>query len=208
MSFRKSGEHIVIRGIGFRRLWWAMPATIVEDTSKLIAVYWRSGTRWKDVREHATADDLLSNEKADIIDKTWSETDVLMLAIPGESHSVWIMWEEGHTKIRCWYINLESPLKRTRLGFDEMDHELDIVISPDRSNWWWKDEEAFKEMELKGVFTTDEVKAIRKEGERAIRQMQMGESPFCDNWEKWMPPLEWIIPELPIGWDKISIDDD
>jgi hypothetical protein len=208
MSFWKPGEHIVIRGIGFRRLWWAMPATVVEDTPALIAIYWRSGTHWKDVRKHATAEDLLSTEKADIIDKVWSETDVLLLATPGESHSVWIMWEEGKTKIRCWYINLESPLQRTHLGFDEMDHELDIIISPDRSKWRWKDEEAFKDMEIKDVFTTEEIKAIRKEGERAIRQMQMCESPFCDNWEKWTPPSEWTIPDLPQDWDKISSNED
>ena len=58
-----------------------------------------------------------------------------MLAVPGESHAVWIMWERGHTKLRCWYINLETPLLRTPIGFDTMDHELDIVISPDRSGW-------------------------------------------------------------------------
>jgi hypothetical protein len=195
------GDPIVLRGVGFRRLWWAMPAIVVQDVPSLIALYWQAGTHWKDQSKHATAQDLLASDDADIVDHIWTETDVLMLAAPEESHAVWVMWEQGHTKLCCWYINLETPLLRTPIGFDTMDHELDIVISPDRSAWRWKDEDAFRELVAAGIFSVEEARAIRAEGERVIQQMEAGAPPFCDGWEKWLPPIEWTVPALPPDWD-------
>jgi hypothetical protein len=84
------------------------------------------------------------------------------------------------------------------------DQELDIVIRPDRSAWHWKDEAAFEDMVAAGLFSAEEARAIRAEGERVIRKMQAGEPPFCDGWEDWRPPPEWGLPELPSGWDDIG----
>jgi hypothetical protein len=198
------GDTAVLRGVGFGHLWWACPAFVVEDTPERIALYWRVGTHWRDVGRHPTAQELLAVAKVDLIELTWAETDVLLLAAPGEAHSIWLMWEQGHVRLRCWYVNLETPLRRTPLGFDMMDQELDVVISADRSEWHWKDEAAFDEMVAAGVFSAEEARAIREEGGRVIRQMQAGGSPFCDGWEKWSPPPEWGIPELPPGWDDVG----
>jgi hypothetical protein len=178
-----------------------MPARVVQDTPGLVALYWQAGTHWKDVEKHATAQDFLASTNARTVDQVWEETDVLMLAVPGESHAVWIMWEQGHTKLRCWYINLETPLLRTPIGFDTMDHELDIVIIPNRSGWRWKDEEAFREMEAAGVFSAAEAQAIRAEGGRVLQRLQAGKPPFSDGWEQWQPPPGWTIPVLPPDWD-------
>jgi hypothetical protein len=153
---------------------------------------------------HPTIAELLAAAQADLIELTWAETDVLLLAAPGEAHSLWLMWEQGHARLRCWYVNLQEPLRRTPRGFDMVDQELDIVVSPDRSEWHWKDEAAFEDMASAGLFSDEQVRAIRKEGERVIRQMQAGGSPFCDGWEEWRPPPEWGLPELPPGWDDIA----
>jgi hypothetical protein len=195
------GTALVLRGAGFGNLWWAMPVILVQDSPDLIALYWQAGTKWKDVRRHATALELLTSIKADPADQVWQQTDVLMLAVPGEYHAVWVMWEHGQTVLRCWYVNLETPLLRTPIGFDSMDHELDIVISPDRSSWCWKDVQAFDEMVDAGVFTSQQASAIRAEGERVIRRSQAGEPPFGEEWQKWRPPPGWNIPTLPGNWD-------
>jgi predicted RNA-binding protein associated with RNAse of E/G family len=89
-----------------------------------------------------------------------------------------------------------------------MDHLLDIVISPDRSEWRWKDEDEFQEAVAIGVYSTEKARAIRAEGEGVIGRLETGKSPFWDSWEKWSPPAGWGIPALPAGWDKITAEDE
>jgi len=200
----KTGEVLVLRGVWRHVLYFACPVMVVQDDPDLIALYWRAGTRCKRHRDRVTAQALLAAKRVELIDFTWSGTDVLMLATSGEWHSVWAMWETGQSQLRCWYVNLEAPLRRSSLGFDTMDFELDIVISPDRSNWHWKDEHQFEEMVAGGVFSGEEARYIRAEGERVIQKMQANQPPFCDGWDQWSPPALWSKPELPPGWDVLG----
>ena len=201
----KAGEVIVLRGVRRKTVWWACPAITVCDTPELTAAYWPAGTLNMDPDRRPTPQDLLSNE-VHLVPHTWVQTDVLMLVTPGSAHAVWIMRETGQAKLRCWYVNLQEPLRRTRLGFDSMDHFLDIVISPDRSTWRWKDEDEFEQAVAAGVYTAEQACAIRAEGERAIHLLETGQLPFCDGWETWSPPAEWQIPALPQGWDTTDIE--
>jgi hypothetical protein len=83
---------------------------------------------------------------------------------------------------------------------------LDIVISPDRSSWYWKDEDEFGEAEVIGVYSPEQARSIRAEGERVIRLLDTNASPFCDGWEDWIPPSEWGLPVLPPGWEDLPLD--
>jgi protein associated with RNAse G/E len=114
------------------------------------------------------------------------------------------MWETGQAKLRCWYINLQEPLHRTKLGFDSMDYFLDIVISPDRSTWHWKDEDEFNEAIEMGFFSPEQAQAIRTEGERALHSFLTRYEPLYDNWGKWRPPTTWTVPRLLENWDKVD----
>jgi hypothetical protein len=200
----RPGESIVMRGVWHGKLWWACPVRVVQDDPGLIALYWRAGVITKSPRQRPTPQDLLSTEKIELVDRPWVNTDVLMLVTPGAAHAVYAMWEAGQAILRCWYIDLQEPLRRTPLGFDTMDHLLDIVVSPDRSEWRWKDEDEFSEALAIGVFSTEEGRAIRAEGERVIRLIEAGVSPFCDSWESWTPPVDWKLPVLPHCWDDLA----
>jgi hypothetical protein len=101
-------------------------------------------------------------------------------------------------------VNLQEPLRRTRLGFDSMDQLLDLVISPDLSTWHWKDEDEFNEAVALGVYSSEDARAIRAEGEGVIARLQARQSPFYDGWENWCPPAEWGLPPLLDGWDDLS----
>ena len=191
----------MLRGVWHQKLWWAGMATVVKDTPDLIAMYWQAGNPSMIPAKRATPHNLLS-KKIHLVPRKWMETDVLMLVTPGSSHAVYVMWETGQTKLRCWYINLQEPLRRTNLGFDTMDHLLDIVISADLSAWHWKDEDEFEEAVTIGVYSLEEAQSIRAEGERAISLFQKRQSPFCDGWERWSPPTKWEIPAMPKGWDR------
>jgi hypothetical protein len=199
----KSGEVVVLRGVWRHKLCWACSAIIVQDTPELIAIYWPAGTPNRIPAKRSTPHDLLLND-IHLIPHNWVETDVLMLVKPGSAHAVNVMWEAGQAKLRCWYINLQEPLRRTKLGFDSMDHLLDIVISPDLSAWRWKDEDEFSAAVALGVFSAEEARAIRAEGERTIELLLTRQSPFRDGWESWRPPSKWEIPPLLKGWDELS----
>ena len=200
----KPGDVIVFRGLGKGKIWYALPVIVVNDTPDLVALFWRAGTpgKFRGLSPGAKVIPLqLASDQMVLFNKIWTETDVLMLVTPGAAHAVYVMWEAGQSRLRCWYVNLQQPLARTAMGFDTEDHWLDIVASPDRSEWRWKDEDQLAEVVVMGVYTPEKAREIRGEGERVIRLMQTNQPPFCDGWENWQAPGIWKIPTLPVGWD-------
>jgi hypothetical protein len=198
------GDTIVMRGIWKGKLWWACPAFVVRDTPEMIALHWPVGTPTLSPIRRPTVEDMLYN-RIHLQERNWTDNDVLSLATPGSAHSIYVMWEAGVHKLRCWYVQLEESLRRSPLGFDTMDHILDIVIKPDRSGWGWKDEDEFSDAEAIGVYTHEQAQSIRLEGERVIAQLNANASPFCDGWENWIPPVEWGIPSFPQGWEELPL---
>jgi hypothetical protein len=175
------------------------------DTPEILALYWRAGTPTRSPIRRPTVQDELDN-RIELVDSNWTDNDVLSLHKQGAAHSIDIMWESGTRKMRCWYVHLQGTLRRTPIGVDTMDQMLDIVISPDRTDWYWKDEDEFSEAEAIGVYSHAKIKSIRSEGERVIEMMQANAAPFCDGWEYWTPPAEWTVPRFPEGWERLSLE--
>ncbi len=195
-----------MRGVWKGKLWWACPAYVVQDTPALLAVYWPAGTPTRSPVKRPTVQDELNN-RIELKDRNWTDNDILSLNIPGTAHSIELMWKTGTHQVRCWYVHLQEPLRRTGIGFDTMDQILDIVFNPDRTDWYWKDEDEFSEAGVIGLYSPAKVAAIRAEGHKVIALVQSNASPFCDGWENWTSPLEWGIPAFPTGWEKIPIED-
>ena len=199
----KPGDVIAYRGIWRGKLWWACAATVVEDCAEKTALFWRAGTPVLRPSIRPTPHTMLRND-VEVIRDTWTRTDILSLSQPGGAFSVDLMWEAGGNILECWYVHLQEPLRRTKVGFDTMDQLIDIVISPDKSGWTWKDEDEFAEAVDIGVFTPTEAASIRAEGERVIELLESKQPPFCDGWETWSPPKDWGIPVFPPGWDQVE----
>jgi hypothetical protein len=197
-------DTVVMRGIWKGKLWWACPAFVVQDTPDLIALYWPVGTPTRSPVRRPTVEDDLYN-LIELIERKWTDNDVLSLNTRGAAYSIHIMWEGNTHQLRCWYVHLQEPLRRTRIGFDTMDQMLDIVINPDRTKWHWKDEDEFSEAEEIGVYSREKVQSIRQEGQRVIGLLNANASPFCDGWENWTPPREWGIPVFPLGWENLPM---
>ena len=54
--------------------------------------------------------------------------------VPGQWRATWVWWTTS------WdfpgsYVNLEEPFRRTPLGFDSRDLQLDIVVDAECSPW-------------------------------------------------------------------------
>jgi hypothetical protein len=124
---------------------------------------------------------------------------VLSFAWPNTPYAVLLMWHADGTPHR-WYVNLQAPLARTRIGFDTVDHVLDVVIPPDRSGWGWKDEDDLARAVDVGLFTPEDARWFAWWGERAVEHVLLRQPPFDLDWEDWRPDPDWAVPRLPADW--------
>ena len=198
MTELQPGDPVLLRGVHRGRIRWAMPHALVEQREDGVALYTAPGTRGKVLVDRASY--AASNR---LRDHVWHTHHVLRLTPWGASHSVDLFWEEGSFTFRGWYVNLQAPLRRTPLGFDTTDHDLDLVVEPDGS-WWLKDEEELAAAAHVGAFSAEEVRAIHAEAQAAIRRVERRAPPFGDeSWLRWRPQAEWPLPVLPPGWDEL-----
>jgi hypothetical protein len=195
----RPGDPVVLRSIYRGRVRWTFPHTFIADVDGCIALLIRPGTRGRLIRRDAEGRYLERWVAEDEpTDHVWRDNRVLWLAPQGASHSIGVFWDAETDELRGWYVQLGDPLRPSRLGFDTMDHALDVWIQPDGS-WEWKDEDDFAEAQELGVFTPEEAAAIRAEGERVLAA-----GPWPTGWEDWRPDAEWQLPELPLGWDVVE----
>jgi hypothetical protein len=198
------GEAIVLREMLRGRIWAVRPLTVVRDAEDLSMFYLPPGTRWYGP---VSSDERLIHLKAPGADwslgaRRWSDAHVLSFSWPDAGAAVLHFWDEDWTP-SCWYVNVEAPLRRFALGFDTFDHDLDVVVQPDRSSWRWKDEDDVAEGIRLGVYTEQDEAAFRREGERGLERILGREPPFDRDWSRWRPEPSWPSPTLPPGWDRV-----
>jgi hypothetical protein len=211
--YRQPGEICMLRYRKLGPVTFALPVRIVEDGPNLTALYLAAGTP---IKARAMLDgtpiprDLpyLERQRLPVVvgERTWRVNDVLILVRPGEAHDFRLYWNAATGVLRGWYVNLQDPLQRVRVGFDTADHVLDLDVSPDL-RWRWKDEHEFADALSIGRFTSQEAAAIRAEGERVIADIEARHWPFDAGYEQWRPDPSWEIPNLPSNWDYDDVVD-
>ena len=204
-SFRLAGENATLRGVGIK-VFWAYPTIVVQDTSELIALYMTAVVLGNDTAHKPTPKEILAAEEIIIADYQWKRTDVLFLIVPGEAFSTYTMWETGTKNLDCWYVNLQEPIKRTPIGFDTMDHMLDVVIEPDMNKWRWKDVDEFSKAQEAAIYSKETASKIWQAGEKAVRLITSERRSFYQKWAAWQANPEWGIPKLSPLWDKVNFD--
>jgi len=132
----------------------------------------------------------------------WEGHGVLMLQRPGEPYAIWHFWDGPERGFNGWYLNLQEPFRRTAVGYDTQDHELDIWVPVDGS-WSFKDADLMEERIADGRFTREQVTEIFAEGDRIAAMLDAGERWWDEKWSRWEPPPDWIVPRLPEGWDVV-----
>jgi len=196
------GSHITVRNVWHGRVFSAYPFVVVEETATLIVAYIPPGAVWKRPRDLAGRDIRLPHGEWQVRDAAWYGHGMLRFFVRGAAHSMMAFRKPGD--IDFWYINLEEPYRRTRIGLDTRDNHLDIVLGGDLSRPQWKDEAELEEAMVLGVIEAREVAAIRSEALRAIDWVQRGHPAIDDRWRHWMPPDGWAMPRLAPGWDALS----
>jgi hypothetical protein len=195
------GDPIVLRELWDGRVFEARPTIVVQDDPDQIALFLPPGVRCA-VPVGEDGSDLR------VPDRPWrlevrprGSQGILSFAWPGIPYAV-LLWT-GDDDRPVWYVNLERPLERTSIGFDTVDHALDVLVELDGSSWSWKDEDELAEAIRDGLFTEEDAAGFREWGERARDRILSGEPPFDRDWTAWRPDPAWPIPELPDGWDEI-----
>jgi hypothetical protein len=113
-----------------------------------------------------------------------------MLQRPGDAYAIWLFWHGPDREFRGWYVNLQEPFRRTAVGYDTQDLELDIWLPLDAS-WEWKDDELLEQRVQEGRFTAAQVAAIRAEGARIAADLDDGRRWWSGDWASWTPDPGW-----------------
>jgi hypothetical protein len=201
----RAGDAVVLREIWDGKVWEARAATVVEDSGRATMLY---------VPPHAA--------KKRAVDRNgihqhiplgeWTHTDgnssyrhVLSFAWPDRAYSVLMSWHPTGNKFLGWYVNFQTPLKRTSIGFDATDHILDIVIDTTHV-WKWKDQDELKIAVDRGLVSEQDAEGFHTEGERALEKIRSREDPFDNTWMDWRADPAWVMPEIPSNWDKPNPD--
>jgi hypothetical protein len=195
-----AGTPVALREVWHGSVWTARPAVVVEDGPEQVVLYIPAGTRWfapvRDGRrlklqrpDYELAE--LRNDLRPVLSFAWPDTYAAVL-LPFRPD-----WSPVH-----WYVNLEDPLRRSEIGFDTLDHKLDVILELDGS-WRWKDEDEFAEAIGLGLIDAAEEPVLRAAAGDAMRRITGREPPFDRDWTTWRPDPSWPVPELPRGWERV-----
>ncbi|HKI29629.1 MAG TPA: DUF402 domain-containing protein [Actinomycetota bacterium] len=193
------GESAALREIWDGRIWSARPVTVVEDAEEQITLFIPAGAHWmapfrngKRLKIQQAEYELMEQPyKAHVLSFAWPANSAAVLLFYGSD------WSPSH-----WYVNLEDPLRRSPVGFDTLDHKLDVIVELDGS-WRWKDEDQFAEIIELGLLDPEEETLLRTEAQDAVRRIAEHEVPFDRDWFDWRPDPAWPTPTLPDGWNRV-----
>jgi predicted RNA-binding protein associated with RNAse of E/G family len=197
----RAGDRISLREMWLGRVWEARPATVVQDQPHQRMLHVPGGVTAMVAVDDEDGELRLYRHRWRLAPRV-TRRSFLSFAWPEEAYGILAFWDPDDGSFAGWYVNLETPLRRTAVGFDFTDHCLDVLVSADRSTWTWKDEDELQEAVARGIFTAEEAAAFRADGERAVDRILSGRPPFDQDWSTWRPDPEWPLPTLPPGWDE------
>jgi Protein of unknown function (DUF402) len=187
------GDTCVRREVWRGHPWMALATNVIEDCPDLLAIHVPLGAPFGFVDEHPLGIHPWRAASA------WSGQDIVMVQRPGEAYSIWCFGD-------VVYVNLQDPLRRSAIGFDTFDHELDIIVLPD-GTWSFKDDQKLEHSVDLGRFDSKQITAIRQQGALIGALIGSGHAWWTEldtDYRTWSAPSSFPIPVLPAGWQVTS----
>ena len=184
---------VVYRSIFRGRLLYAVPGWLLEETSSHVVTATVPGAETRQLvgsRMDIIRTIANDSERTEIM--PWRTNRVVWLTPLERAHAIGHFWNHATGAFTGYYVNLQAPVRRSRYGFDSLDHVLDLVVNPD-GNGRWKDEDEFEEALAAGLFTNEEAATIRSEGERVLASLPRL---LPTGWETWVPDPSWSVDTL------------
>lgn len=195
------GEPIVRREVlNDGRPWLGAMVYVVEDSDDQLVTYLPGGTEFGflDGQFPTRSGQHPWNHGS----RSWEGHGTLMVQRPGEDHAVWHFWDDPNRSFQCWYVNLQEAFRRTAIGYDTQDLELDIVVALDGS-WAFKDQELLAEHVERGRYRAEQVDEVLTLGHELSAKLEAGKHWWDDAWSRWRPETSWSPIPLPPGWADV-----
>jgi hypothetical protein len=192
------GDVIVERQVWHGHVTHGVPTIVVACTDEQLVTYLPTGAPFGFPEEpiHPSP----SGRHPRFGRSSWQGHGMLSVVRFGDDVSVQHYWRGDDRAFACWYLNIQEPLRRTPIGVDWQDLELDIVVAPDGS-WSVKDDELLDQRVDEGRWTIEEAARIRAIGQRVVRDVLEPRRWWWDTgWATWEPDPLWAAPALPDGW--------
>jgi hypothetical protein len=198
------GAVLVRRYLRGRHVSWVQTARVVAQDDRGLFAWVAEGsgfaTRIKSDGAAARAEAIDVFADATLRPGRWSGCDVLILMPAQADYSVWWFFVAG--SFTGWYVNLEArgPLwtEGGVRGVDVVDHELDIVVDPQRA-WAWKDEDDLRAVTgLPGYWDDAAASRIRATGLGVIAAIDNAAFPFDRTYTTFRPPADWVVARMPV----------
>ncbi|MFD0532272.1 DUF402 domain-containing protein [Kitasatospora arboriphila] len=160
------GATVVRRDIHHGKVWSAQPYRAITDTGTVLHLaYWPgirslAPTAWTTALR--TGDDTarknglhdLAAGTWELGPWTWQHTVVRARFEPGECFSLHYFQDPVTARPLRLYVNFERPVVRSGAGIDTLDLLVDLVVEPDLSGWWWKDQDEYEQGRSSGSSRT------------------------------------------------------
>ncbi len=170
----------------------ATSVIVVADLPDMLATYLPEGAPFAFAENHPQGKHPWEGRRA------WHGHGVLMLQRPGESYAVWHFWDGSDRSFAGWYMNIQEPFRRTAVGFDTQDLELDLW-APAGGGWELKDNDLLDVRVTEGRFTAARAGEIRAIGATIAGLLDADEG-WWGGWTSWEPDPGWAPATPPQGW--------
>ena len=205
----KEGDAVVLRGVYEGRPTYAQSMRVIRDTPDETALLIWPGAECAvpkgyihhphDASKWDRWAETLTNS-LDLQPYTWHTNRFLVLLEPEKFYATIYIWEAEPNQFSCYYINFQLPFRRTPIGFDTLDLDLDIVIEPD-FQWKWKDAGEYEHGIRSGGIKTEWVNEIEQAKKEVFARINKREYPLNSYWLNWQPDASWQTPQLPQNWE-------
>ncbi len=208
----KPGDSVALRGIYKDRVSYIQSAIVVHDRSEEVAVVLLPGA------ECSAPEDYINGKHGpsghwdrwgeyakgswNMQRYIWHTNRLLILLQPEKYYACYYFWRAADEQFIGYYVNFQLPFRRSEIGFDSFDLELDIVIEPTYA-WHWKDEDDYQTGIECGILRREWIREIDTAKSEIFDKLKKRAYPYDGTWLGWMPDPNWLPPTLPENWDKI-----
>jgi len=211
LNLWNEGDNVLLRGIFDNRPIYVQSLRVVRDTPEETVLfiwpgaecyapkgYIQQGHNGNWDRWQETFSNTLNLEKY-----LWHTNRFLIILEPEKYYSTIHIWKAASSEFMCYYINFQLPFRRTLLGFDTLDLDLDIVIKASHE-WQWKDVEEYQQAIRMGGLHADWVTEIEHAQKEVFARIEKHAYPLDASWLNWRPDPSWPAPCLPENWAEVN----